>query len=97
MKLYVIARSVHGEMYGGVITGNLKYTPPTTRELIPNSLNFEVYRKINHKNEVPHLDKFMTVNEFRKKTNGKLPVKFSQVILEQLGLDRVWLFKDNKL
>ena len=98
MKLFVIIRNINGNFFGGVITGTLKtYSGVKCKELIPQSLIFQQYRRINSKDDVPNLHKFVTVNDFRKKCNGELPVKFSQIILDVLGFDRVWIYKDNKL
>ena len=93
MKLFVIVRDRYKCFYGGSLTGNMKTYPGVVcKELIPQSLNFDSYRKINKLSDVPNAKSFMTVNEFRKKCNGELPVKFSQVILENLGFDRIWIF-----
>lgn len=95
MKLFVIVRDRYKCFYGGSLTGNMRSYPGVRcKELIPESLNFDSYRKINKISDVPNADKFITVNEFRKKCNGELPVKFSQVILESLGFDRIWIFKE---
>lgn len=96
MKLFVIVRDTHGEIFAGVINGNIK-SYSGVRDLVPESLTFEMYRKINRKEDVPNVDKFWTVSEFRKIYNNDFPVKFSQIILDQLGFDRIWLYKDNML
>ena len=80
MKLFVIVRDTNGFFRAGVITGTLKiYTGVRCRELIPDSLVFQQYRRINNKSEMVNIDKFITVKEFREKCNGELPVKFSQI------------------
>jgi hypothetical protein len=98
MKLFVIVRDTKGNFFGGVITGTLKtYSGVKCRELVPDSLVFQQYRRIKNKNEMTNINKFITVKEFREKCNGEVPVKFSQIILDVLGFDRIWIFEDSRL
>lgn len=98
MKLFVIVRNIHGEFWGGVLKGELKSYPGVViTDLIPNSLSFEVVKRIYKKDDIPQFEKFVSINEYRKKCNGRLPIKFSQVIMDNLGFDRVWVYRECKL
>lgn len=98
MKLTVIVRTVEGEFWAGILKGNLKTYPGVVcKELLPQSLVFEPFKKITKKGQVLKVDDFLSLEKFRKKMNGRVPVKFSQVVLDMIGFDRVWVHIGSKL